>query len=106
MTIFNPSETDAFEAIVTLGPDQGDQLLRRLLLPAAAPEGDLGRRRLRHLEQAGDRAHHGRRPPAVQGSRMKGYGPVSRSSLKKPVPAKPRFFRPMPERAEPISARD
>ena len=39
-----------------------------------------------------------------QGSRMKGCDPMRGPTLKKPLPAKPRFFRSTPERAEPISA--
>jgi hypothetical protein len=37
---------------------------------------------------------------------MKGCGPIHKPALKKPPPTKPWFFRPMPERAEPISARN
>jgi hypothetical protein len=40
----------------------------------------------------------------MQGSRMKGCDPMRGPTLKKPLPAKPRFFRSTPERAEPISA--
>jgi hypothetical protein len=39
-----------------------------------------------------------------QGSRMKGCDHMRGPTLKKPLPAKPRFFRSTPERAEPISA--
>lgn len=40
----------------------------------------------------------------VQGSRMRGCDPMHESALTKPLPAKPRFFRSMPKRAEPIFA--
>jgi hypothetical protein len=44
--------------------------------------------------------------PKNQGSRMKGSGPMHRQAVENPTPVDHRFFRPMLEQGEPISAWD
>jgi multiple sugar transport system substrate-binding protein len=48
----------------------------------------------------------GEHQEVAQGSRIRDRGPTHRPALKRPAPAKPWSFRPMPKRAQPISARD